>query len=329
MKNKTPLFRAVIALIISSVIGYFFYTFGKDYDHGQLLDLKLAITLVLVEVPSVMFSPIIARLILNEHEKRIEEKRTLEKKHNAKKINDNVFRKLMYVICLEYYTFFENRFGFCVRKNSKLFPDLDSASIAFNIQLGKLDNIEEYFDKMEDVITTLEVGEEYLQQNYPQIFDVWVKIKQELDTINKDKQDFCNKISDKIMNDLKKHFRVNPTFRLIPYEHEENWAYFSDNVPRIVSLLFNKYGRIDFTTDNPIENQFYVNFAGYRIVGFNKKEKLDLEIIKEVFRNVTDDDKFTENHRDFSLRLIKLNDKIDTFRRQLEKRVVNDIDNQI
>lgn len=331
MKNKIPLLRAIITLIISSVMGYLFYNFGIDYDHGQLLDLKLVITLVLVEVPLLMFTPVFARLILNEHEKHIEEKRILEKKHNAKKINENVFRNLIRVICLEHYPFFENKFGFCIQKTSKKIPNLDDpASIAFNIQLDKLINVEDYFDKMENVITTLEVGEEYLQQNYSEISNMWIKIKHDLDTINKDKQEFCIKVSDKIMNELKKYFKVNPTFRLIPFgQNESNWAYFSDNVPRIVSLLFNRYGQVDFTTDSPVENQFYVNFMEWRMLGFNKKEMLDLGVIKEVFRNVTYDDKLVEKHRDFSLRLIKLNNKIDVFRQQLEKRVVNDIDHQI
>ena len=76
-------------------------------------------------------------------------------------------------------------------------------------------------------------------------------------------------------------------------------------------------------------NQFYVNFMDYRILGFNKKESVNVGLIKEVFRSITYDDKLTDEHRDFSLRLIKLNNKLETFCKQLEKKVVNDIDNQI
>ena len=173
-----------IVLIISIIVGYFFYSNGKVLDQqSQLFDLKLAITLILVEIPSAMFAPIIARLIINEHEKRIQEARIIEKKHNAKSLNDDVFRKLMYTICIEYYPFFENKFGLCILKNPDILKEIDSGSIAFNLQLTQSIDVESNFDKLESKITTLEVGEEYLQQNYPQIFDIWKKIKQELDVI--------------------------------------------------------------------------------------------------------------------------------------------------
>jgi len=329
--KESALLRAVTALIISIIVSYFFYSNGKILDQqSQLFDLKLAITLILVEVPSVMFSPIIARLIINEHEKQLEVTRLLEKKHNAKKLNDDVFRKLIHLVCLEYYPFFENKLGFCITKDPTFFKDMTPADIGFNIQLQKLSDVEKYFDKIEDVIPTLEVGEDYLKQNYSQIYDSWLKIKQELESINKDQQDFCNKVSNKIMNDFKKYYHVNPTLRLIPHEDEFNWAYFSDVVPKTISLLFNKYGIVDFSIDNhPDYNQFYVDFGGYRIIGVNNKEKLDLGVIKEIFNEVSNDDKLVNEHRDFSLRLIKLNNKIETFRNQLEKKVVNDIDNQV
>lgn len=328
--KESALLRAVTALIISIIVSYFFYSNGKVLDQqSQLFDLKLAITLILVEVPSAMFAPIIARLIINEHEKQLEATRLLEKKHNAKKLNDDVFRKLVNLVCLEYYPFFENKLGFCIPKDPAFFKDVTPADIGFNIQLQKLSDVEKYFDKIEDVIRTLEVGEDYLKQNYAQIYDSWVKIKQELEDINKDQQDFCNKVSNKIMNDFKKHFHVNPTLRLIPHESEFNWAYFSDVVPKTISLIFNKYGNVDFSVDSPFENQFYVNFGGYRMIGVNNKEKLDLGTIKGIFNEVANDDKLVNEHRDFSLRLIKLNNKIETFRNQLEKKVVNDIDNQV
>lgn len=250
--------------------------------------------------------------------------------YNAKKLNEDVFKKLTYIVCLEYYSFFENQFGLCIPKNPILFKDvIDPATVAFNIQLHDFPNVEENFDKMKDVIPTLEIGEDYLHKNYPQFYNMWAEIKEELDTINKDKQDFCNKVSEKIMNEFKKHFRMNPTGMLIPHEKEPNWAYFADHVPKIISLLFNRFGRIDFNIKNPIENQFYVYFDELSILGFNKKENLDIDFIKEIFRNVTYDDKLVENHTDFSQRLIKLNNQIETFCKHIEKRVVNDIDNKL
>lgn len=253
-----------------------------------------------------------------------------DNQYNAKKLNEEVFKKLTYVVCLEYLPFFENQFGFCIPKNPILFKDVvDPASVAFNIQIQDFPNVKENFDRMEDVIPSLEIGEDYLHKNYSQFYNMWIEIKEELDTINKDKQEFCNKVSEKIMNELKKHFRMNPTAILIPHEKEPNWAYFSDHVPKIISFLFNKFGRIDFSVRNPIENQFYVYFDELSILGFNKKENLDMNFINEVFKNVTYDDKLIENHRDFSQRLIKLNNRVETFCKQVEKRVVNDIDNKL
>lgn len=251
-----------------------------------------------------------------------------EKQYNDKKLNDEVFRKLKRILCLEYYPFFENKFGFCIPKDTQLsINESDRAEIAFNIQLGNVTNVEGHFNKMDDVITTLEVGEDYLQQNYTQIYNMWIQIKDELSLINKERQDFCDKVSTKIMDDLKKHIPTNPTFRLNPFG--DGWAYFSDNVPRIIPSLFNKFGRLDLSMENPTDNQFYLVYGGYRILGSNKKESLNLEIINKVFNDVTHDDKFKDKHSEFQARLIKLNNKIDTFCKQLEKKVVNDIDNQI
>lgn len=291
-----------------------------------LIDWQLAITLVIVEVPIGLLFHFLAK---DKKESKTDRKET---QYDVKKINTEVFKKLIHVVCLEYYPFFENKFGFCIPKHPQEFKDLDltPVSIGFIIQLGKIPNVEELLVKIEDVIPSLEIGEKFLKENYSKIHDDWIKIKQELDILNNDIQDFCNKISEKIMNDLKKYYHLNPTLRLIPFESEENWAYFSENVPRIASLIFNKFGIIDFTTDSPVENQFYVNFAGWRILGFNKKERIDdLGAIKEVFSNVANEDKLVKNHRKFGLRLIKLNEKIEAFCKQLEKKVVNDIDNQL
>jgi hypothetical protein len=292
-----------------------------------LIDWQLAVTLVIVEVPIGLLFHFLAK---DKKESKMDRK---EAQYDVKKINTEVFKKLIHVVCLEYYPFFENKFGFCIPKHPQEFKDLEltPVSIGFNIQLGKIPNVEELLDKIESVIPTLEVGENFLKENYQKIYKDWEKIKQELDALNKDQQDFCNKISERIMNEFKKYYHLNPTFRLSPFRDEENWAYFSDNVPRIASLIFNKYGIIDFTTDIfDNENQFYVTFAGWRILGFNKKERIDdLGAIKEVFNNIANENKLVDNHRKFGLRLIKLNEKIEAFCKQLEKRVVNDIDNQL
>ncbi len=316
---------------IFAIIGISYLVYLAHLRKGFELDLYItevavALTVMVLGLAYWTFKPQIDKVT----ERVQEEEKKVEKRHDSKKLNDIVFRKLMYVVCLEYYQFFENKFGFCITKDPTFFKDLTPADIGFNIQLQKLSDTEKYFDKMEDVIPALEVGEDYLKQNYAQIYDSWIKIKQELDGINKDQQEFCNQVSDKIKSDLKKHFGINPTLRLLPFEDKDNWAYFSDVVPKTVSLLFNKYGIVDFGVENhPIDNQFYINFGGYRMIGVNKKEKLDLGTIKEIFNNISNNDKLVDEHRDFALRLIKLNNKIDTFRRQLEKKVVNDIDSMI
>lgn len=248
-----------------------------------------------------------------------------EKQYNAKKLNDEIFRKLMRVVCLDYHSFFENKFGFCIPTNNAFFINKPiSASIALEVIFDRIENVEKEFRTLEDAIPTLLIGEKYLQQNYVRVYEEWLTIKQELDSINKDRVKFLEEISQDILKELKKKFGSNPTPILIPYQ--DGWAYFSDHVPKIIPLLFKKR-QFNFVTENPANTLFYVKYEGYPLVGFNKQNRLDFDYIKLTFSSIIQKYELEEKDRDFQHKLINLNSRIEIFCEQLEKTVVDEIDN--
>jgi len=82
--REPTIFRAVVALGIAFILAVIFYQNGKSLDIGQLFDLKLAITLALVEVPILMFTPIFGRIIFDEARKDAEAKKKLENEEEHK-----------------------------------------------------------------------------------------------------------------------------------------------------------------------------------------------------------------------------------------------------
>jgi hypothetical protein len=96
--KESTLMRATIALVIAIYLGLIFYGSGKSEDIGQLLDLRLAITLAIVEIPLFMFTPILYRAILDESRKNAEATKRLsdEEKHKIQLVN-KIYKKLLTV----------------------------------------------------------------------------------------------------------------------------------------------------------------------------------------------------------------------------------------
>src|SRR5574337_1106637 len=107
--KESLILRAVVTLGIALLLAEYFYIYGQGVaPEGQLFDLRLAITLTLVEVPLVMFGGVIASVIINEsrkHAKEIGEEvgkqlkkvqsNDEEKKENhTKELNDKIFKRL-------------------------------------------------------------------------------------------------------------------------------------------------------------------------------------------------------------------------------------------
>ncbi len=89
------LLRAEIALGGAILFAVYFYNYSPSWDHGQLLDLRLAITLVIVEVPLFMFTPILYRAIINESVAHAEvQKRLQDSEIHKKQLVEKIYKKL-------------------------------------------------------------------------------------------------------------------------------------------------------------------------------------------------------------------------------------------
>ena len=88
---------------------------------------------------------------------------TEEKQYDSKKLNDEVFRKLMRIECLESFFFFEDKFGFCIPTNSKAFGNkTDSEYLLWFARSRNKNYVEKEFDIIERTIPSIEVGEKYV-----------------------------------------------------------------------------------------------------------------------------------------------------------------------
>ena len=262
--------------------------------------------------------------------------------YDDKKLNNEIFRKLMRVECLESWFFFIEKVGFCIPTNSKAFLDKSDSEYMF-WKVGSRDPnlwIDE-FKPIQKVIHNLEIGEKYLQKYYSDNYMKWDKIKRDVQKLNDDRVTLFNTLSHEILTSLKNNFKLKkhnfekikykefdfkPKIRLDPWG--DGWAYFQDNMPIVLPLLLNDYNmKFDFT--NPHENQYYVEYKKYRLVGVNDREKITVDECKYIFRNTVQNQKYTQKIAVLDNRLNGLNEKCSEFGDELEKNVVNEIDSML
>lgn len=247
-----------------------------------------------------------------------------EKQYNAKKLNDEVFRKLMRVECLEDYFFFIDKFGFCIPTNPKAFTNkAESDYLLWSVGSRDLRDIQNNFDIIEREIPNLKIGENYLEQNHGKIYKKWVKIKEDLEKLNNDRGSLFGSISKKIGKEMKKQLGFETKLLLSPFGDEK--IFFENEVKEILPLQFHMFNP-HFEIENLCKNQYYVKYGNHRIAGINKEENIELEKIKTIFENIVNNQDLREKNNDFLVELGNLNRTIDKFCDQLESEVVNDID---
>jgi hypothetical protein len=252
-----------------------------------------------------------------------------EKQYDYKKLNNEVFKKLINILCLEYPFYFGSEFGFCI--SAKLielniweFFEFHSKSSTRSIRSKEF---EEEFKPINEAIPTLIIGEKYLEKHYADVYKNWMNIKSELEKINKERQEFFKKTSLRIMKSLKKEFKTSPLLLLSP--HGNDWAYFEDNILLVLPIFFRKMTIAKLDVDNEVDNQSYVCFERLRLVGFNKLPDGVIETIKHAFNSTISDRKLEAENGEFYVRLYSVNTKLVSFSKEIEDKVVNDIDNMV
>ena len=128
--------------------------------------------------------------------------------YDDKKLNNEVFRKLMRVECLESWFFFVEKIGFCIPVNSKAFLNKSESEYLFWV-VGSRDPklLVDEFEPIQKAIHNLEIGEKYLQKNYLAIYKKWDKIKREVQKLNDDRVTLFNTVSNEILKNLENNFK--------------------------------------------------------------------------------------------------------------------------
>lgn len=323
-KNKIRYhLRKIIGVNVVLVISYFI--FQSSQRDG--FELELYITEVAVAL-TIMVLGLLYWTFQPEIKKLTEKIETEKRNHDPKRLNNLVYKKLMRVVCLESRLFFNNNYGFCIPKNPMVFENpVDSSYLAWTTQLRTYKNFEDEFDPIDKAISNLKIGENFLEKNYNRTYQLWNKIKQELEHINKERNEFFLSIAKQIGKDIKKELNYEPRFILGLFDEEP--VFFEDNIKKILPLLFNTKVT-NFTLEEYYKDGYYVRYGdSFFIIGSHNKEKINLGAIEMIFRRVILDTNFIKKNIDFQYSLIELNQTITNFCIQLETEVVNDIDNTI
>ena len=263
-------------------------------------------------------------VIFREDLEKFREKIFSQKKsHDANKLNNEIFRKLMRVECIEDDLFFTEKFGFCIPTNKKAFTNKNKSDyLLWFVKSKDPRHIHDEFDIIDRVIPNLETGESYLKIEYTKIYKQWIQIKKDLEKLNFKRQSFFNSVSKQIGKELKKHFNIKSKILLSPFGDE--CVFFEENTAKILPYYFNtRY--LELELDNPCENQYYVTHRRDRIIGSNKNT-INLDVVKNIFYTIINDRKLVDKKFKFDVDKQNLNKRILEFCNQLEHKVVHDID---
>ena len=300
----------------------------KDYLVKELPILSSE-PIILTIISAIIGGIIGSILITNDRyhwiEKTIHKNNIIDKIYDSKKLNREVFKKLVCISCFEHFQFFRNNFGFCISLSPIKFDVWKFFEFYARPENNdELKNIEKDIVPIEEAIPTLQIGEHYLEKNYHDVYLEWIRVKQELENLNKERHIFFKKVSSKINKNLKKEFKSTPKQLLVPFG--DDWAYFEGFVLLVLPLLFRMHTIPKLDVDG-IENQHYICYSGLRLVGFNKLPVNAVETVKLVFNRIISDQELRSESGNFYVQLYSINEKLHHFSKEIETKVVNDIDN--
>lgn len=295
----------------------------------------LEIPLNFVDVIFIILAVVGIFIIFRDSVKKTDET-TQSKIYDAKKLNDEVFRKLMRVSYSTNPMYFTHELGFIIPTNKEEFLNKESSEYFEYLLRHSGDSVVHNHAKIESEIPTLKIGEDYLKENYLDVFKEWQEIKRTIEEYNKKYHectaDFAKQAEKKIVSEF-------PTFHHHEKFNDGNLAdhYFFENIGNTVIESINSGNN---TNNLKLSiGEFYldknywilaVSKPNYNLMGSYDKNKFDIDKLEKILCNIVKDPhNIVKYWKSRELDFMKLGKQIDKFCDNLEKNVVNDIDNQI
>ncbi len=279
--------------------------------------------------------------------KRSSEQQEKSEKYDAKKINNNIFKKLARI---EFMEDREGRLTFKIPRDERAFAHRTSGTYASWLVESAGHKKESDFNQIEYAIPDLNIGEKYLKSSYTNVCEKWQEIKKIVDEYNKKREDFINKLGSMFEKEFNSQFPDFMEYGTLEKNLKKRFYFpkknFGKNVYRlneIEKLLYkaltinsedkssSTFSRLSLQKDSYDDHYWWsLAFGNSRLMTAEDSKKLDVEKIRKILVNITNDFKTIQQF--FEVRLLLDPSKIDKlydFRDKIEDEVVSDIDNQV
>ena len=343
MKNVVKTGLAFISVSIGTLIVNDVYPVLRDSVLETIPSLTPFEWLMIVEAIAYSVLAFGVFLIVNSKYRWINMKKSKEttvKQYNAKHLNETVYKKLMRVHCFYDDFLFGDKMGFGIPTNPLEFRNKHDDERIMSIVRSMDAPLHEKYNRIESVITNLEIGERYLKKQYPAIYTEWMQIKEFVSKQNKKYDEFVNYLQKLIENNISKDF---PTFTDSNNDKQiENDVYFLENIKTQVvrAIKWNyieknnpNYTKIRF--ENPMIGKYndelwilyHDRMNGESLMASHDENKLDTNKMKTILQNLVYDkdniQRFANTTQYDHEKLYKMTSR---FGERLETEVVNDID---
>jgi hypothetical protein len=318
--NPRKILGIVAITILVFVIILLSQSGGFDLEL-YLLEVTVALTVMIIGLLYWTFQP--------EIKKITESIKKSEKQHDAKKLNETVFRKLMRV---KYYRDYKRNLRFEIPTDERaLHPrTTNTYHMWTSDKISDRDGANNYIS-IHQAIPALKTGERYLQSNYKNIFKMWSNIKNTLDKHNENIQNFKNELGNQTSKRLKKEL---PSFKEVKKLGHNSRCdmYFIDEIQDFLfSVLFDKLeeSKVDKLSRLKKWNSqgfFCLQSNGSTLIASFDENKIDDDKVRQIFREIVNNSEIVESFQ----KAIKIDstfyDSIKKFSEKLEDDVVNEID---
>ena len=320
--------QITVTIIVLALIGIGVYSTWEYVLVADFLTQLVAGAILLTPFIAIWgFKPLI--------EKYRNSKSKPQKQYNAKKLNDEVFRKLMRVGHSTNPMWFTNELGFIIPTNKEEFYNKESSEY-YECLSSNNESFEQTHSKIDVVIPNLKIGEQYLKKSYPDIFDEWNQIKQTVNNYNKKYHscvaDFAKQAEKKIVLDF-------PTFHHNEKStsNELDDSYFFENIGNSITESINNginVNNIKLSIGEFLIDRNYwilaVSDPNYNLMGSYEKNKFDINKLEKILCDIIKNpDNIIQYQKSREIDFTELYERIDRFCNNLEQNVVNDIDAQI
>lgn len=330
-----------VEFLAGSVGGYVIYKV-LDYFEPKLVDAVLTLNGVslslLADFVFILLTGFAVFLILKQKHgwfKKSSEQQEKSEKYDAKKLNNNIFRKLTRI---EFTYKWDGYLTFRIPRDERAFAHRNSGTYASWMVESAVRDRESNFNQIENAIPDLNIGEKYLKLSYPMVYEKWQEIKKIVEEYNNRHKDFLNKLGVIFEKEFNPQFSDFMKSELEPKKIKKNFGGIYD-LENIVELLYrailNNSESQSCATFNQLKlekgdnSSFVRNGRSGSILITGDEKKIDVEKIRKILINIANDGKTRSQFFEYRKRDLSEIDKLFAFRDKLEDEVVNDIDNQV